>query len=60
MANMADIAQAVYRNIPDKTARGRRAAQRIAVETWLKKEGLISVTRGNGVSPYFSAEESHN
>lgn len=59
LGDMADIAQAIHRRLDDKTERGRATAQRLAIETWLKKEGLITVTQGGGVSPNFSRDESH-
>ncbi|MBN1459421.1 MAG: hypothetical protein JXA57_07780 [Armatimonadetes bacterium] len=54
MGDVADIAEAIYREIADKTTRGRATAQRRAIETWLKKEKLIIVTQGSGVLPSFS------
>jgi hypothetical protein len=59
LADMADMARAIYRRLDDRTERGRAAAQRLAIETWLKKEGLITVTQGRGVSPDFSLDRSH-
>jgi hypothetical protein len=59
IASMADIAEVIYRDLDDQTTRGRETAQRLSVETWLKKEGLISVRQGNRVSPVFPAAHSH-
>jgi hypothetical protein len=59
LGDMADIAQAIHRRLDDKTERGRATAQQLAIETWLKKEGLITVTQGGGVSPHFSRNEPH-
>jgi hypothetical protein len=56
---MADMAQAIHRRLDDKTERGRATAQRLAIETWLKKQGLITVTQSGGVLPDFSPKESH-
>ena len=57
---MADMANAIHRRLDDKTERGRATAQRLAIETWLKKEGLISVTCGDGVLHDYLPTESQN
>ena len=59
LADMADMAQAIQRRLEGKTEGGRETAQRLAVETRLKKEGLITVTQIGGVSPDFSPDQSH-
>jgi hypothetical protein len=59
LGDMADIAQAIHRRLDDRTERGRETAQRLAVETWLKREGLITVTQSSGVLPNYSPKESH-
>jgi len=57
--DVARMVAGIYRRLEDKTERGRRTAYRLAVETWLKKEKLIVVTKGVKVLPNFPAEVSH-
>jgi hypothetical protein len=47
------------RRVEDKTERGRRTAQRLAVETWLKREKPSFRTKGVEVLPNFATEVSH-
>ena len=43
----------------EDTKRAAHAAWRIAVETWLRMNGLIEITVAGNVLPYFSREMSH-
>jgi len=44
----------------DAGPRAAKAAWRTAVETWLVRNGMITVTRKKKVSPYFFENRSHN
>jgi hypothetical protein len=59
MYDIGDNAAAIYRTLEDKSVRGVTTARRLAVETWFKKEKLITVTKFDKVLPNFSLKMSH-
>jgi hypothetical protein len=60
LGDVARIAAGIFRSLEDKTERGRRTASRLAVETWLKKENLMVVTKGAIVLPNSATEVFHS
>jgi transposase InsO family protein len=55
-----DLTRALIQASAVHTQRHAEAARRLAVETWLQRNGVITITQGKKVLPVFPEKNAHN
>jgi transposase InsO family protein len=55
-----DLTRALIRSSATHTQRQAEAARRLAVETWLQRNGVIIITQNKNVLPIFPDKNAHN